>query len=94
MFILLDFGLSGILNHEELSLLNKGHKKSEMGMLPQIEELRISSESNRTIDNDGSSSTSQEISVQHQSSNTVDSGCRNIQNVFCKYETFMSLTFC
>ncbi|BAU01661.1 hypothetical protein VIGAN_11093600 [Vigna angularis var. angularis] len=63
------FTSEGILNHEELSLLNKGHKKSEMGMLPLIEELRISSESNRTIDNDGSSSASQEISV-HQSSNT------------------------
>ncbi|KOM56101.1 hypothetical protein LR48_Vigan10g199300 [Vigna angularis] len=75
------FTSEGILNHEELSLLNKGHKKSEMGMLPLIEELRISSESNRTIDNDGSSSASQEISV-HQSSNTVDSCCRNIQHVF------------
>jgi len=54
MFILLDFALSGILNHEELSLLNKGLKKSEMGMLPQIEELGISSESNRSIESDAS----------------------------------------
>ncbi|WVZ15561.1 hypothetical protein V8G54_013127 [Vigna mungo] len=66
------FTSEGILNHEELSLLNKGHKKLEMRVLPQIEELRISSESNRTIDNDGSSSASQEISV-HQSSNTFSS---------------------
>ncbi|KAG2384361.1 uncharacterized protein HKW66_Vig0148750 [Vigna angularis] len=71
------FTSEGILNHEELSLLNKGHKKSEMGMLPLIEELRISSESNRTIDNDGSSSASQEISV-HQSSNTVDSSTKRM----------------
>ncbi|KAK8470177.1 hypothetical protein PHAVU_004G075600 [Phaseolus vulgaris] len=48
------FTSEGILNHEELSLLNKGLKKSEMGMLPQIEELGISSESNRSIESDAS----------------------------------------
>ncbi|KAK7364691.1 hypothetical protein VNO80_13432 [Phaseolus coccineus] len=75
------FTSEGILNHEELSLLNKGLKKSEMGMLPQIEELGISSESNCTIDSDGSSSASLEISVHQtrEASNTVASCCRNIQ---------------
>ncbi|CAJ1947788.1 unnamed protein product [Sphenostylis stenocarpa] len=71
----------GILNPEELSLLDKGFKKSGMGMLPQIEELRISSESNRTIDSDGSSLASIEISVRQsrEASNSVASCCRNIE---------------
>nr|KYP37923.1 hypothetical protein KK1_040865 [Cajanus cajan] len=43
------FTSEGILDHVELSLLNKGFKKSEIDMLPPIEELRISSESNCTI---------------------------------------------
>ncbi|RDX74453.1 hypothetical protein CR513_45802, partial [Mucuna pruriens] len=66
------FTSEGILNPEELSLLNKGPKKSEMDMLRGIEELWVSSESNCTVDSDGSS----------LASSTVTSSSRNIQKVY------------
>jgi len=93
MFIFLDFNFSGILNHEELSLLNKGPKKSEIDMFPRIEELWISSDSNCTIDSDGSSLASLEVSM-HQSRvapSTVALSSRNIQKVYCKYDFHLSL---
>ncbi|KAK7271045.1 hypothetical protein RJT34_26634 [Clitoria ternatea] len=57
------FTSEGVLNLEELSLVNKGFKKSEMDKLPRIEELQISSESSCTIESDGSSLTSFKISA-------------------------------
>ncbi|KAG4933701.1 hypothetical protein AAZX31_17G175100 [Glycine max] len=78
------FTSEGILNHEELSLLNKGPKKSEIDMFPRIEELWISSDSNCTIDSDGSSLASLEVSM-HQSRvapSTVALSSRNIQKVY------------
>ncbi|KAK7277294.1 hypothetical protein RIF29_18445 [Crotalaria pallida] len=53
----------GVLNSEELSLVNKGYKKSGIHMLPRIEELWMSFESNCTIDSDGSSLTSLEVEL-------------------------------
>ncbi|KAL2334196.1 hypothetical protein Fmac_015409 [Flemingia macrophylla] len=67
------FTSEGILNPEELSLLNKGFKKSEIDLLPPIEELRISSEWNCTIDSDGSPLATLEVSTNQirEASNTV-----------------------
>ncbi|CAL0333415.1 unnamed protein product [Lupinus luteus] len=53
----------GVLNPEELSLVNKGFKNSEIRILPRTEELRMSSESNCTIDSDGSSLASLEVEL-------------------------------
>ncbi|OIW01517.1 hypothetical protein TanjilG_19443 [Lupinus angustifolius] len=53
----------GVLNPEELSLVNKGFKKSEIHILPRTEELWMSYESNCTIDSDGSSLASLEVEL-------------------------------
>ncbi|XP_029128623.1 uncharacterized protein LOC114916341 [Cajanus cajan] len=76
------FTSEGILDHAELSRLNKGFKKSEIDILPPIQELRISSESNCTIDSEVSSLATLEISTNQfgEASNTVASSFRNIQH--------------
>ncbi|KAJ7970388.1 Arginine decarboxylase 1-like protein [Quillaja saponaria] len=57
------FTNEGVLDPEELLILNKGLKKSEMHALPGIEELWMSSDSNYTIDSHGSSLASFEIEL-------------------------------
>lgn len=57
------FTSSGVLDPEELSMINKGLDKSGSNVLPGIEEFWRSVESNSTIDSDGSSLTSLEIDL-------------------------------
>ncbi|TKY46307.1 hypothetical protein E2542_SST28345 [Spatholobus suberectus] len=78
------FTSEGFLNPEELSLLNEGLKRSEMDKLPEIQELWISSESNCTIDSDGSSLASLEICMRQlrEVFSTGASSSRNIQKVY------------
>lgn len=83
---------SGILNPEELSLINKGFKKSEISMLPPIEEPRISCESNCTTESDGSSLAEMyqlsEASCTRASSSRKPRH-RNMQKEHCKYDSFI-----
>lgn len=58
------YGCLGVLEPEELSMMNKGFKKPhESHPTPRIEEMWRSVESNSTVESDGSPLTSLEIDL-------------------------------
>ncbi|KAJ4845891.1 hypothetical protein Tsubulata_026857 [Turnera subulata] len=57
------FTSAGVLDSEELSIVNRGYKKSDAQMLPGIEEICRSSESNSTMDSISYSLESLEIDL-------------------------------